>query len=253
MVKIKTAEQIKAMRQAGQIVARVLQELEARVRPGVTTAELDRVAEELTLKMGAIPAFKGYEVAGRVYPAALCISVNEEVVHGIPSRSRRLEEGDIVGLDFGVRYRGVYGDAAITVAVGSADEESKKLMETARAALWAGIREARAGKRVGDISAAIQETVESAGFSVVRQFVGHGIGERLHEDPQVPNFGRRDRGERLVPGMALAIEPMVNAGTWEVEVLQDGWTAVTRDRRRSAHFEHSILVTADGAEVLTQL
>ncbi|GBD27426.1 Methionine aminopeptidase 1 [bacterium HR30] len=241
------------MRKAGQIVARVLQELEARVRPGITTAELDRVAEELTLKMGAVPAFKGYEVAGRVYPAALCISINEEVVHGIPSRSRRLEEGDIVGLDFGVCYQGVYGDAAVTVAVGRPDEESKRLMDVARAALWAGIQEARAGNRVGDISAAIQETVEAAGFSVVRQFVGHGIGERLHEDPQVPNFGRRDRGERLVEGMALAIEPMVNAGTWEVDVLQDGWTAVTRDRRRSAHFEHSILVTANGAEVLTQL
>ncbi len=253
VVKIKTPDQIKAMRKAGQIVARVLQELEALVRPGITTAELDRVAEDLTLKMGAVPAFKGYEVGGRVYPAALCISVNEEVVHGIPSRSRRLEEGDIVGLDFGVRYQGVYGDAAVTVAVGRADEESRQLMETARAALWAGIQEARVGKRVGDISAAIQETAERAGFSVVRQFVGHGIGERLHEDPQIPNFGRRDRGERLVEGMALAIEPMVNAGTWEVDILQDGWTAVTRDRRRSAHFEHSIVVTADGAEVLTQL
>ncbi|MCX8071395.1 MAG: type I methionyl aminopeptidase [Candidatus Binatia bacterium] len=253
MVKIKTNDQIKAMRKAGEIVARVLAELQERVKPGITTGELDRVAEELTYKFGAVPAFKGYQVGGRVYPAALCISVNEEVVHGIPSRSRRLQEGDIVGLDFGVRYQGVYGDAAITVAVGCVDEESQRLIRTAEAALWAGIQEARPGKRVGDISAAIQETVEAAGFSVVRQFVGHGIGERLHEDPQVPNFGRRDRGERLVEGMALAIEPMVNAGSWEVEILQDGWTAVTRDRRRSAHFEHSVLITRDGAEVLTQV
>lgn len=253
MVKVKTADQIKAMRKAGQIVARVLRALEERVRPGVTTGELDRVAEELTYKFGAVPAFKGYKVLGRVYPASLCISVNEEVVHGIPSAARRLEEGDIVGLDFGVRYDGVYGDAAITVPVGHVDEESQRLIETAKKALWAGIREARAGSRVGDISAAIQEAVESEGFSVVRQFVGHGIGEQLHEDPQVPNFGRRDRGERLVEGMALAIEPMVNAGGWEVDILQDGWTAVTRDRRRSAHFEHTIVVTSDGAEVLTQL
>jgi len=253
VVKIKTSEQVKAMRRAGQIVARVLEELRSQVRPGITTAELDAIAEDWTYRLGAVPAFKGYEVAGRKYPASLCISVNEEVVHGIPSKSRRLQEGDIVGLDFGVRFQGVYGDAAITVAVGSTDDESVRLMKTAEEALRAGIQEARAGRRVGDISAAIQETIESAGFSVVRQFVGHGIGERLHEDPQVPNFGRRDRGERLVEGMALAIEPMVNAGSWEVEILQDGWTAVTRDGRRSAHFEHSVLITNNGPEVLTRL
>lgn len=241
------------MRQAGAIVARILEELRSHVRPGVTTAELDAIAEEWTYKLGAEPAFKGYEVAGRKYPASLCVSVNEEVVHGIPSSSRRLRQGDIVSLDFGVRFRGVYGDAAVTVPVGVIDEESVRLLRVAEAALWSGIQVARAGKRVGDISAAIQETIENAGFSVVRQFVGHGIGEKLHEDPQVPNFGRRDRGEKLIEGMALAIEPMVNAGTWEVEILQDGWTAVTRDRRRSAHFEHSILITANGAEVLTQL
>lgn len=241
------------MRAANVIVAEILATLQTRVRPGVTTAELDEVAETLTIERGAKPAFKGYEVAGRVFPRSLCISVNEEVVHGIPSPNRRLREGDIVGLDFGVCYQGFYGDSAVTVPVGAVDDESMRLMNTTRDALWAAIDCVRVGGRLGDVSAAVQEKVEGEGFSVVRDFVGHGIGRRLHEEPQVPNFGTRDRGVRLRAGMVLAIEPMVNAGRPEVRVKDDGWTAVTRDGRRSAHFEHSVAVTEDGPYVLSQL
>jgi methionyl aminopeptidase len=190
-------------------------------------------------------------VAGRVFPRSLCISVNEEIVHGIPSDRRVLCEGDIVGVDFGVQYRGFYGDSAVTVAVGSADIESQRLMKATREALIAGIEQARPGRRMGDISAAIQERAEREGFSVVRDFVGHGIGKRLHEDPQVPNYGMRDRGLRLREGMVLAIEPMVNAGGPDVVMKSDGWTAVTKDGKRSAHFEHSVAVTDSGPYVLS--
>lgn len=240
------------MRAANLIVADVLAELRARVRPGVTTAALDRIAEDMTRERGAVPAFKGYEVHGRVFPSSVCISINEEVVHGIPSERRTLQEGDIVGIDFGVCYHGLYGDAALTVAVGQADPESQRLMQATREALWAGIEQVRVGRRLGDVSAAIQERVERDGFSVVREFVGHGIGKRLHEEPQVPNFGQRDRGIRLRQGMVLAIEPMVNAGGPDVMIKEDGWTAVTRDGRRSAHFEHSVAVTDNGPYVLSQ-
>lgn len=252
MIRFKSREQIEIMRQANLIVAEVLEELCRHVRPGVTTAELDAIAEDVTHRRGATPAFKGYEVGGQVFTRCVCVSINEEVVHGIPSDRRVLRSGDLVGLDFGVCYQGFYGDAAVTVAVGEVDEESQRLMAAARDALWAGIEQVRVGNRVGDVSAAIQEHVERSGFSVVRQFVGHGIGQRLHEEPQVPNFGKRDRGERLREGMVLAIEPMVNAGTPEVLIKSDGWTAVTRDGRRSAHFEHSVAVTAEGPYVLSQ-
>jgi methionyl aminopeptidase len=252
MITLKTPQDIEIMRAANLIVAEVLAELRRHVRPGVTTADLDRIAERMTYERGAVPAFKGYEVAGRVFPASVCTSINDEIVHGVPSEQRVLRAGDIIGLDFGVRYQGFYGDAAVTVAVGEADAEAQRLMETTREALWAGIDQVKVGNRLGEVSAAIQERVEREGFSVVRDFVGHGIGRRLHEEPQVPNYGQRDRGVRLREGMVLAIEPMVNVGVPEVMIKQDGWTAVTRDGRRSAHFEHSVAVTADGPFVLSQ-
>ncbi len=252
MISLKSPREIEVMRAANLIVAEVLAELCEHMHPGVTTAELDRIAEELTRRRGAEPAFKGYEVNGRVFPKSVCISINEEVVHGIPSEKRVLQEGDIVGMDFGVCYQGLYGDAAITVAVGQADPASQRLMQATREALWAGIEQVQVGRRLGDVSAAIQERVERDGFSVVREFVGHGIGKRLHEEPQVPNFGERDRGVRLREGMVLAIEPMVNAGGPDVVIKADGWTAVTRDRSRSAHFEHSVAVTEKEPYVLSQ-
>ena len=239
------------MRAASTIVATILEEVASRVRPGVTTAELDALAEELTLAKGARPAFKGYTVAGRVYPASICVSINDEVVHGVPNGKRALQAGDIVGLDFGVCYRGYFGDAARTVPVGRVAPEAERLMEVTAAALHAGIEAVRPGAHVADISAAIQDAAESAGFSVVREFVGHGIGKSLHEDPQVPNYRTGARGVRLQEGLVLAIEPMVNAGGPEVYVKEDGWTAATRDGRLSAHFEHSVAVTENGPYILT--
>ena len=253
MIKLKAPDEIEIMRAASVIVAEVLQELKGMIRPGITTDELDRVAEDLTRKKGAVPAFKGYEVAGRVFPASLCVSINDEVVHGIPSPNRVLREGDIIGLDFGVKYRGFYGDAAVTVPVGAVSAEAAELMRTTREALEAGIQEARPGRRIGDVSAAIQAAAERRSFAIVRDFVGHGIGRRLHEDPQVPNFGQADRGIRLREGMVLAIEPMLNAGGPEVHVKDDGWTAVTSDGSLSAHFEHSVAIVEGGPYVLSQL
>jgi methionyl aminopeptidase len=253
MIFLKSRDEIEIMRAANVIVAEVLAALRARVAPGVTTAELDRIAEEMTRRRGAVPAFKGYEVHGRVFPRSVCISINDEIVHGIPSERRVLKEGDIVGLDFGVCYRGFYGDAAVTVAIGAVDGEAERLMRATREALMAGIAQVQVGNRLGTVSAVIQERAESDGFSVVRDFVGHGIGKRLHEEPQVPNFGQRDRGVRLREGMVLAIEPMVNAGGPDVVIKEDGWTAVTRDGSRSAHFEHSVAVTDKGPYVLSQL
>jgi methionyl aminopeptidase len=252
VISLKSAREIEIMRRANVIVAEVLRELKKKVAPGVTTLELDALAEELTLKKKAVPAFKGYAVGGRVFSHSLCVSVNEEIVHGIPS-GRALREGDIVGLDFGVIYSGFYGDAAITVGVGQVSEDAKRLMEITERALYKGIEQLHEGKRLGDLGFTVQQTAEAAGYSVVRAFVGHGIGKRLHEEPPVPNYGEPDRGLRLKEGMVLAIEPMVNAGGHEVEIKEDGWTAVTKDGSWAAHFEHSVAVTRDGPYILSQL
>ena len=252
MIALKSSREIEIMRRANVIVAEVLQELKRRVAPGITTLELDAIAEEFTLKKKAIPAFKGYSVAGRIFPRCLCVSINEEIVHGIPS-ARELREGDIVGLDYGVIYDGFYGDSAITVGVGRVNEEAKRLMEVTELALHKGIGQLHEGKRLGDLGAIVQQTAENAGYSVVRAFVGHGIGKKLHEEPPVPNYGEPDRGLRLKEGMVLAIEPMVNAGGYEVEIKEDGWTAVTKDGSLAAHFEHSVAVTKNGPYILSQL
>jgi methionyl aminopeptidase len=252
VISLKSAREIEIMRKANVIVAEILQELKARSVPGVTTLDLDAIAEELTLKKKAIPAFKGYTVAGRVYPRCLCASINDEIVHGIPSH-RALKEGDIIGLDYGVIYEGFYGDSALTVGVGKVSEEAKRLMEVTEQSLYDGIEELHDGRRLGDLGAAVQHRAESAGYSVVRAFVGHGIGKRLHEEPPVPNFGERDRGLRLKDGMVLAIEPMVNVGSHEVEIKEDGWTAVTKDGSLAAHFEHSVAITKTGPYILSKL
>ena len=252
MISLKSEREIEIMRHANVIVAEILQELKEKVAPGVTTLELDAVAEELTLKKKALPAFKGYEVAGRVFPRCLCVSINEEIVHGIPT-NRALREGDIVGLDFGVIYNGFYGDAALTVGVGRVSEKARRLMEVTESALYKGIEQLHDGKRLGDLGSAVQQVAEGAGFSVVRAFVGHGIGKRLHEEPPVPNYGEPDRGVRLREGMVLAIEPMVNAGSHEIAMKEDGWTAVTKDGSLAAHFEHSVAVTKNGPYILSQV
>lgn len=248
----KSAAEIEKMREAGKVVGRILRELSAAVRPGVSTGELDEMAEALIKEYGAISAFKGYSQGGKVpFPGVLCASVNEEVVHGIPSRKRILREGDVFSMDFGVSLGGWYGDSAITVPVGEVSEKAQRIIEVTRRALEIGIEAAVPGNRIYDIGAAIQAYVEGEGFSVVRDFVGHGIGRRLHEDPQVPNYGPGGQGIRLKPGMVLAIEPMVNEGTWEIEELDDDWTVVTADRKLSAHFEHTIAITESGPQILT--
>ncbi len=244
---LRSADEIARIREACRVVHDVLEELARAVAPGVSTAELDRLAAARARALGAAPAFLGYHG----YPASLCVSVNDEVVHGIPSPGRVLRDGDLVGLDFGVEKDGYFGDAARTVAVGAMPEAAARLVEATRDALAAGIAAARPGNRVGDIGAAVQALVEGRGFSVVRDFVGHGIGRRLHEPPQIPNFARAATGETLRPGMVLAIEPMVNVGAPDVEVLDDGWTAVTADGSLSAHFEHTVVVTENGPEILT--
>ena len=237
------------MRRSGRIVRQVLDSVRTLVRPGVTTMDLEEAAEARIRELGAKPAFKGYYD----YPCVLCTSVNHEIVHGIPSRKRVLKDGDIVSIDCGVVLDGYYGDAAITVPVGEkVDEKLAKLLEITEKSLYRGIEAARIGNTVGDVGAAVQELVEANGFSVVREFVGHGIGTRLHEDPQVPNYGVRGHGTRLREGMVIAIEPMVNAGNPGAKVLDDKWTAVTEDGSYSAHFEHCVAVTADGPMILTQ-
>lgn len=248
MIVVKTKDQIDKMRKAGRVVAAVLQLMSESIRPGVTTAYLDRLAEEEIVRRGATPAFKGY----RGYPATICASVNEEVIHGIPG-DRVLAEGDIIGIDVGAVVDGYCGDAAATFPVGAISQESERLISTTREALEVAIKTCRVGKRIGDISHAVQSYVEAQGYSVVRDFVGHGIGRNMHEDPQVPNFGLPGTGSRLRPGLTIAIEPMVNEGTFEVEVLANEWTVVTSDRKRSAHFEHTVLITDDGPEILTVL
>jgi methionyl aminopeptidase len=252
MISLKSAREIEIMRRANIIVAEILEELKKKVAPGVTTAALDALAEELIYKKKARPAFKGYTMAGRVFPCVLCTSINEEIVHGIPSE-RTLQEGDIIGLDFGVIYEGYYGDSAVTVGVGEVSKEAQQLMRVTEESLYKGIEQLREGKRLGDLASVIQKTVEDKGFSVVRAFVGHGIGKNLHEEPPVPNYGEPDRGLRLKEGMVLAIEPMVNAGGHEVEIKEDGWTAITKDGSLAAHFEHSVAVTKNGPYILSKL
>jgi methionyl aminopeptidase len=245
----KSASEIERMRQSGRIVRQVLDELRAMVKPGITTMDLERFAEKKIAELGAKPAFKGYYD----YPCVLCTSVNEEIVHGIPSEKRALKDGDIVSIDCGVVLDGYYGDAAITVPVSDAVKpELRKLLTVTEESLYKGIDQARIGNSVGDVGAAVQEHVEAAGFSVVREFVGHGIGTRLHEEPQVPNFGARGHGAKLREGMVIAIEPMVNYGKPETRVLGDKWTAVTVDGSFSAHFEHCVAVTKDGPVILTK-
>lgn len=247
MIILKSPEEIQKIRKASKIVAEVLEEVAPMIVPGVTTQDIDRKAAELMKLKGSKPAFKGY----RGYPAVLCLSVNEEVVHGIPSSKRILQEGDVIGVDCGVIVDGFYGDSARTFPVGKIDAESEKLLRVTRESLYKGIEQMVVGNRVHDISWAVQHHAESHGFSVVRDFVGHGVGRSLHEEPQVPNFGKPHTGIRLVAGMVLAIEPMVNAGVKEVKILEDGWTAVTLDGKRSAHFEHTIALTDKGFEILS--
>lgn len=249
MIRLKTPEDVALIRESAQIVGRCLEMLAGAVKPGVSTMDLDRLAEEFIRNAGGEPAFKGY----KGYPASICASVNEEVVHGIPNASRILRDGDVVSIDIGVRKNGWYGDAARTVPVGTIDAGAARLLETTERALWKGIEQARPGGRLSDISAAIEQEAKKNGFSVVRALVGHGIGRALHEEPQVPNYGRPGEGPRLQAGMVLAIEPMVNAGAADVVTLNDQWTVVTADRRLSAHFEHTVAIGADGPEVLSRV
>lgn len=248
-VTIKSKTEIELMREAGKILARTHEELEKAIKPGISTYEIDRLGEEIIRSYGCIPSFLHYQG----YPASICVSVNDEVVHGIPSKNRILQEGDIVSLDAGVIYKGYHSDAARTHAVGEISKETKRLIDVTRESFFEGIKFAVNGNHLADISRAIQNYVESNGYSVVRDLVGHGIGKNLHEDPQIPNFAGKRRGIRLRPGMTLAIEPMVNGGRYEVNWLDDDWTVVTRDGSLSAHYENTVLITEDGPEILSLL
>ncbi|MBI4796975.1 MAG: type I methionyl aminopeptidase [Deltaproteobacteria bacterium] len=248
MILLKSPQEIARMEKANRIVAEILEEVKERVRSGVETRELDGVAEEGCRRRKVEPAFKGY----RGYPASVCVSVNEEVVHGIPG-PRRLKDGDLVSLDFGVRYDGYYGDAALTLPVGEVSPQARKLLEATRESLDAAIAQVKVGARLTNISHAVQTVVESQGFAVIREFVGHGIGRSLHEDPQIPNFGPPGRGPVLQVGMTMAIEPMTSCGSWRVRILSDGWTAVTQDGSLAAHFEHTVALTDKGVVVLSRL
>ncbi len=249
MVALRSAKEIERIRDASKIVAEVLLRLKEAARPGVSTGELDQIAEQATLKMGGRPAFKGY----LGFPACLCTSVNNRVVHGIPRRDEVLKDGDIIGLDYGVEKDGYYGDSAITVPIGAVSELATKLMKITEECLYLGIEQTRVGNRISDIGYAVQKHAEENGFSVVREFVGHGIGTKPHEDPQIPNYGQPGRGLRIKAGMVLALEPMVNEGDHTVEILKDGWTVLTMDRKLSAHFEHTVAVFENGPEILTQV
>ena len=248
MVVLKTGRELKVMLEACRISAGALKKAGEAIEPGITTAEIDEIAEKHILGQGGTPNFKNYEG----YPATACISVNNEVIHGIPSKKRRIERGDIVSIDLGAKFEGYHGDNAATFACGEVSEEAKRLMEVTKEALYKGISAALPGGRIGDISNAVQSFVEKNGFSVVREFVGHGIGTHLHEPPEVPNFGTAGHGIRLLPGMTLAIEPMVNAGNYGVKVLPDGWTVLTKDGSLSAHFEHTVAITPDGPLIMTK-
>ena len=247
MIELKSPAQIAHMREAGRILADAFRVCRDLAKPGVSTLEIDREVESLIRDRKAKPAFKGY----RGFPATICASINEEVVHGIPAARRRLREGDIIGLDLGAIVEGYYADAAVTLPVGEVTDEARRLLDVTRESLDLAIAQCWPGRRLGDVSAAVQQHVEAAGFGVVRAFVGHGIGRALHEDPQVPNFGEPGRGPLLRPGMVLALEPMVTMGHWEVRVLADRWTAVTADGSLAAHFEHTVAITEQGPEVLT--
>ena len=244
---VKTPDEIKLMRDANQIVAEVLCVLQENVRPGISTFELDQIAEDLCLERKSVPAFKGYHG----FPSSLCVSINEEIVHGIPSRKRKLKKGDILSVDFGVCYKGFFGDSAITIPVGKVKNDVHKLLQVTKRSLDLAVEQVVIGNRISDISLAVQEYVESKGYSVVRQFVGHGIGSSLHEGPEIPNYVQHGQSPRLIEGMVIAIEPMVNMGTHKVKILRDGWTVITADKKPSAHFEHSIAVTTEGPIVLS--
>lgn len=247
MIVLKTARELSIMKEACRISAGALQLIGKAIEPGVTTAELDRLAEAYIRKQGAEPNFKNYQG----YPATACISINNQVIHGIPSHKQKIQAGDIVSVDLGAKFNGYHGDNAATFACGDISDEAKRLMDTTRESLYEGIKAAVPGGRVGDIGAAVQRYVEARGYSVVRQFVGHGVGTHLHEAPEVPNFGTPGRGIRLMPGMTIAIEPMVNAGGSDVKVLPDGWTVLTKDGSLSAHFEHTVAITPDGPMIMT--
>lgn len=249
MINLKSRNEIERMKGASRIVAEILLELRAIVREGMTTGEIDRIAEEMTLKKNAKPAFKGY----RGFPASICISINEEVVHGIPSPRRILKNGDVVGLDFGVIFDGFYGDSAVTVPIGQIPPEVQNLIEVTERSLYAAIEAAIPGNYLSDISAAVQRLADEHKFGIVREFCGHGIGRALHEDPPVLNYVQNGKGPKMKPGLVIAIEPMINLGSEKVKVLDDGWTVVTLDGRPSAHFEHTIAITADGPEILTRV
>jgi len=249
MVTIKSNREIELMREAGRIVALAHQAVKESLRPGMTTYEIDQIVEKVIRDHDAIPSFKNYNG----FPSAACVSVNEVVVHGIPSKSHKIKEGDIVSVDIGALYKGYHGDSAWTYACGEISLEAKKLLEVTEKSLFAGLAKAKANNRLTDISHEIQVYAENEGFTVVREFVGHGVGSHLHEDPQIPNFGLPGKGITLRKGMTLAIEPMINAGRKEVKVLPDGWTTVTKDRKLSAHFEHTILITDTGYEILTKV
>jgi methionyl aminopeptidase len=249
MIVIKSQNEIAIMREAGRIVAEVQQALREKVKPGVTTADLDALAYAIITKRGATPSFKGY----RGFPASICASINNEVVHGIPNKKRVLVEGDIIAVDIGATLKGFVGDGAFTVGVGQVSEVAKRLMQATEGALMAGVAQARAGNYLDDISGAVQDYAEAQGFSVVREYVGHGVGRTMHEEPQIPNYRQGKRGPQLKPGMTLAIEPMVNEGVWQTRTLRDKWTVVTQDGKLSAHFEHTVAVTEGEPEILTRL
>ena len=248
MIVLKTGRELKVMREACRISAEALRLAGNAVEPGVTTAEIDRIAEKYILSQGAVPNFKNYQG----YPATACISINNEVIHGIPSKKRVIKSGDIVSIDLGAKFDGYHGDNAATFACGDITDEAKRLIDTTRESLYEGIAAAVSGGRLGDIGHAIQQYVEQRGYSVVRKFVGHGVGTQIHEAPEVPNFGTPGRGIRLMPGMTLAIEPMINQGGYDVKVLPDGWTVLTKDGSLSAHFEHTVAITPDGPQILTK-
>ncbi|MDB4349896.1 type I methionyl aminopeptidase [Omnitrophica bacterium] len=246
MISLKSKEEIELMKKAGRVIAKALGDIEKIIRPGMTTIELDKKTKKIITKEGCTPAFKGY----KGFPGNICTSINDAVVHGIP-KEEVLKEGDILSIDVGAMYDGYYADGARTYKVGRVSKTAAKLIDVTKESLFAGIKEAMAGERLSNISHAIQDYVESHGYSVVRALVGHGIGSKIHENPEIPNFGKPNNGPLLKPGMTLAIEPMVNEGTYEVEILDDGWTVVTKDRKLSAHFEHTVLITEGEPEILT--